>query len=427
VRRKVKIIIRSSVFLFVILVSSPAFSAEEKISYGSLFDIDIKENHKALWKIFLDPEQDSGELLEDRRIRAVFVGRYGNFKDLFDEYAYSALSVYKSPFQAKILLIDYYFDRLVALKHLDSSDRLYLTISNFKKDYFNLYPHVYKKTPTSKKKAIIPNKLFQIEFFEDDRFIDAYQALFDAITEAVAVENVEESSLMPELLDKTSKMKLTRKSRFNFFKVEAKVDEKLLKEAFNEFFIEMNDLSDVISVTEFYRNKYLPKKKAWFTPLEERIISVSVLYDPDSDFDYYEMEYAKQSALLHEYFYFEGLTKERVPPLLKGGGAKKIEVQKLFNKTIYPDERLFYFEDDVSRDDYYRFVEEFYDGLGDVMDVTEEIVTTDDLLELEVLRLTATLDEIALAELVQTLKEEIKAFVPKPKDKTAKSEDDDDY
>jgi len=402
---------RVSILLFSLLLflCTHAQSSEEPVTYSTLFDADYVKEYKSLWKIYKDEDQDLSKLIKKRKIRAVFVGRYDAFKKQFERDSYSRLSVYRSPFQIKVLFINEYFSKLIRAKHFTKDDKLYLKIKNHKQDYFNLYPHIYKKAPTSKKVSIIPNKLFQVSFFDDDRYIEPYQELFDAVTKTVTIDDVKVDNLFPLLLDETSKLKLREKDTFYFYKVSATVNEVAMKKALDSFFIDMKDIADVISVTEFYKTIYMPKIGDDFTPVSERTIITNVLYDPDSDFDYHQMEYSKKGALIHEYFFREGLSTHRDSPRAAGGGVNLTELQKVYDTTMYPDVYLFEFEYDSDRDDYNELIEDFYDDLDDAMYITEEVLAADEL-DLEVLKLTATVDEVMLANLINELKEELKEY-----------------
>jgi hypothetical protein len=426
-----KIFILSLALITLFFYTPPSYCEEEtveeeaEINYNTVFETDIGENHDILWTVFEDEEQDATKLLKERNIRAIFTGRYDDFAGKFSEYAYTRLSLYRSPFQVKIFFIDYYLNKLIDMKILDKPDKIYLTIHNFKKEYVDVYPHVYKKRSRFRKTAIIPNKLFFIDFFEDERFLDIYQSLFDSVTEAVLIKDVKTVKLLPQILDKSKNLKLTEKSRFNFYKASAVVDEVLIKKSLETFFGEIKEFIDVIDITELYNTKYLPRMEEDFTPLSERIISVNVLYDPDSDFDYYEMDYAKKGALLHKYFIQEGLSlgkggsvKGREHPAEEKEADGLIEVQKLYNMSLYPQEDLYEFEYDSDRGYYYRAVEDFYDNLDDAMQITEDVITSYEF-NVEVLKLKATVDEIELLNLMKELKEEIKEFA-RSDDKTKK-------
>jgi hypothetical protein len=255
---------------------------EEVIDYATLFETDVAKNPDILWKVFVDEEQDASKLLKDRNVRAIFVGLYDDFTKQFNKSSYPRLSVYMSPFQVKILFIDYYMNKLIKLKDFGDSNKTYLTIHDFKKDYSNLYPHLYKRGE-AKRKSIIPNKLFKIDFFKSEKYIQAYQDLFDGITEAVEIEDVQNEKLMPKLLDESRKIKLTEKNKFNFFKVSAVINEVLVKKSFEYFFDQIKELIDIIKLTKFYKVKYFPKMDYRnFTPLRERIISANVLYNPNA-------------------------------------------------------------------------------------------------------------------------------------------------
>ena len=399
---------RSIIICFIMLMAVPVL-AEDAINYETIFDVNVSVKHKALWKIYYDLEQDGKKLLESRNVRGIFVGRYDDFADKFKSEAHVKLSLYRSPFQVKILFLEHYLKRLIASGDISNNNKIYLTINNYKDDYFNLYPHAYKKKWISKKISIIPNKLFNIDFFKDDRYVGAYQSLFDSVTEAVAIKSVSVDRATPKLLDKERGIKLNDNSSFNFYKVTATVNEVKLKSALEYFFEEMKSLADVIRVTAFYKNKYIPQMMESYTPRAERIISVNVVYNPDSDFDYHEMEYAKRAALLHDYFFRAGLAGYRKSPLVSGSTANLAEVQVAFSTAVFPEEALFSFEYDSDKDYYYDAITDFYDDLDGVMDVTEDIVSSNDI-NMEVIKLVATVDEIALGTLLDELKAEVSEY-----------------
>ncbi len=399
-----------TIILLCFIYCSSAYCAEP-VNYDTLFDADITKSPGILWTIYEDGGPGSAKLSEERLVRAVFVGRYDHFPMSFRLDAYRRLSLYQSPFQVKILFMDYYMKKLIQMGKIDKKNKVYLTINGYKDDYTNLYPQLYKKTKTSKKVSIIPNKLFTIAFFKDEKYIEAYQGMFDAITEAVDISDVDVQKLLPKILDEASQISLTERDKFYFYKVEAIVNEVMLKEGFDVYFDEMKALVSDLQISEIYKLKYFPKMDESPGPVSERIISINIVYDPESDFDYYEMDYAKKCALLYEYFSKEGVSKYKESPLLRRDMVNLVEVQKAFDITYFPTEALFTFEYDSDKDYYDDLVSDFYDDLDDVMEMSEDTISSNDI-NYEVIKLSATVDEVALKALFKALKEDLKEFRP---------------
>ena len=114
-------------FLF---LSMTAYSADEKINYQNILEIDVEKSNDFLWKIFEDVSQDSSKLFEERRFRAIFVGRYPDFADQYEMEIHEKLSLYRSPFQAKVLFMDHYMKKFIGMKKINNANKVYLIINN---------------------------------------------------------------------------------------------------------------------------------------------------------------------------------------------------------------------------------------------------------------------------------------------------------
>ncbi len=401
-RRNIRRVVAGIVFVITLLGAVLAFCDDEPpVTYENVFEVDFKERHKALWMLFENPEQSSAKLNEQRSIRAIFVGRYKGFEEAFAKEEYERLSLYRSPFQVKIFLTDYYLKKFLKLKLIDDTFKMYLAINDHKKNYFNLYPRVYTKKKKSNKKSIIPNKLFNIDFFVADEYIDAYQELFDSINTVVRIKSVETVKRKPDLLDKTTKINIRKQDSFLFYKTELEVNEVAFKKSFEKFFDAMKTVVKVEDLTEFYHPKYFPARQTPLQLRKERIVSVNVLYDPDADFDYEEMEIAKKAALVHFYLFRHKLARL---------GSESVRgVQEAYNAKITPDFKQFKFEDEYDEQDYLDLIDDFYLDLDYVLDFSEEVADTEEL-TFEIIKLTATINEIALEELIIKLKEDTKIY-----------------
>jgi hypothetical protein len=110
-----------------------------------------------------------------------------------------------------------------------------------------------------------------------------------------------------------------------------------------------------------------------------------------------------------EYFIREQLSKTKESPVLQEAKTDFVEVQIAFSHSLFPSKEFFEFEYQYDEGYFENAVKDFYDDLDNAMNVTEEAISSGEL-NVDIIKLTATVDEEMLMGLLEMLRTDIAEY-----------------